>query len=249
MIVDPLELECRNHFDTLLVGEMKIVNDLIEVFQDFLNKTNGSIKDTDHPQWSVMLGSGSNLQLALSAINSLRNGYFRTSLITSRTMAEQVVTAMYFLEFPQKEEEFRSMGYKEFNKKNGPWLEGPLKKIDAEGKIFVKDNNSSYWHDLVWNGITEELNHFSHFDADSVYGTLASFERKEQLKHFFVPGPQKLPKNLYRAVVCRILELVLCSMVVIWEAFKIQQTSNETNVIKTAVSLCNEIKKDPSVEI
>jgi len=241
-----LEAEFEQASRDALKGELFLVEGLLEAL-DRLLKDLGTV-DTNSlgtHRWVVMLFLGQNLNLLHNALNLALRGYAPEVMILIRAALERVVLSMFFIEFPEEEESYRTEGYRIFYQKHPGWIEGLLTCIDKEGCVFKVDSTPNYWTKSIYTYLMEEANKFSHPSEGYVYGAMAKqiWSSGGGVRPL-VMGPQRLDQYTTKLLVMKIVQSLLWSLLVLQKGLELGLLIREIELIGKSVKFVKETQAE-----
>lgn len=205
---------------------------LFDVLNGYLDKVNGKIKTDQYPEHTVLNFSAQNLQLINNAYILFTQGYFRSPAALLRTVSEHLILSMYFVEYPDKEAEYRSIHHSDFFNKNA--IEKMLSKIDREGKVFriASFKKYNFWNKTIYKNLFEELCYFVHPNVNIINNLM--FDEVDGKYH---KGPRLQDHDLLCVLLRKIFECLVYSILILDKTFKPEQTSQEIEVIKKSTEM------------
>lgn len=232
---DDIEIENANKLNELLPIELGNFLLLLDVLNSYLNKVNGTIRNDQYPQHTILNFSAQNLQLVNNAYILFTQGYLRSPAILLRAVSEQLILSMFFLEYPEKENEYRTTPYMDFFKENR--IEKMLSQIDREGKIFKKDNFAeyNYWNRAIYRNFFEQLSNFVHSNPDVIDNLMY-----DETAGKYHKGPKIQNIDILKYFMRMLYESILFTILILDKAFEPKQEKKEMEIIKKATQIIKE---------
>lgn len=219
--------------------EVELFNKLLETYASFLDATSGKVKDNEYPDWTILILLSQTLPLMDNGLNLLSKGYLRSSEITIRVASEAIILSTYFKEFPEAEEEYRTMHYTDFFHKHD--IDKMLKKVERDGKFFITDKKKAKelrWNKRVFLNLFKESSRFLHNNPEVIY-KLSSNTSDTSL----IMGPQLYSNDVLSMGLRRLFNTLITSLVILGKSLNIVPNNNEIEIIKESSRLINELNK------
>lgn len=205
---------------------------VVEACMDAITK----VKIGQHPEHEVLLLLGQNLTLLSSSAHLVHRGYAREPMILLRSVAEQLILAIYFREFPETEEEYRTKNYRNFFRDHK--IEKMMKRVQKEGKRFKKvgQDDKNYLHQRLFKELYEEASYFSHSNPGIINGVMFDEDTEKYTK-----GP-KLHKGPFLAGLIRAhFSAAISTVVALGVCFNLELDDGEKKIIDAAAKRANEL--------
>lgn len=222
-------------FTSKFVSEIKLFDLLLEVYSSFLEATSGKIKDNEYPNWTIMLLLSQTLPLMDNAFYLLRRGYLRSSEIMIRVVAEAVILAIYFREFPETEVVYRTTNYRDFFHNHK--IDDMLKRAEKEGKVFITDKQKAKqvkWNTIVFLNLFKESSRFLHNNPELIYDITQNSLKQTNEGHELIMGPQLYSDSVLRMGIRRVFNTLLFSLVVLGVSLSIAPDDRERMIMNEA---------------
>lgn len=159
-----------------------------------------------------------------------------------RVVSEAIILSAYFKEFPQTEEEYRKLDYREFFHKNK--IEDMLRKVEKEGCIFIRDKDEAQklrWHQIVFSNLFKESSRFLHNNPNVLYDLTKDNSQAEPVK--LILGPQLYSKEILGMGLRRLFNTTLFSLVTLGVALNIAPDDKERDIMDKANKISNDLNK------
>lgn len=207
----------------------------LDYFRNYLFSIKGTIID-DNLKSTIHLFMGSNFDLLFQAYCLLKRGYFRPPLILLRPVYESIILCMYFCEFPEKEEEYRNCKSKMAWYRKQNMNDGIIRKLENEGTIFNKAEQSGFFEKLIGNSL-KEINKFVHHNHEYIFNSIYSVDRNS-----FILGPKEIDEYLRNGLIICILESAIFSMMVLEKSLKSHE-KEFIEKVKGIIAFVQELRK------
>lgn len=223
------EAEIQKEFLSKFDKEVDLFNKLLEVYESFLDATTGQLKDTDSPNWTILLLLSQTLPLMNNAIELLSKGYLRSSEILVRIAGEAIILSIIFKEYPKIEKEYKKLNHNVFFRKYR--IKNKLSDIQKKGKYFSPKGRKDNIYEIIYTNLYSEANRFLHQDIDAIYGVMKSYQTDKEDKHIFVKGPQLFKDETLSMAIRRLFNTLLFSLVVLGISLSIWPDENERKIM------------------
>ena len=243
-IFEDIESEISKTFTQKFSSQKDIAVNLLGVYESFLKATSGKVKDNDYPRWTVLILLSQTLPLMTNALDLLARGYLRSSEILIRVASEGMILAAYFTEFPEAEQEFRALNYRDFFHKHK--IDDMLKRVEKEGKILLSNKKRAKqvkWHKVVFNSLYQESSRFLHHNLDLIYNIALDQLGADKDKGNLILGPQLYTDNVLSMGLRRILNATLFSLVVLGVSLKIIPDDDEKGEMERSQKVIEDLNK------
>ena len=246
------ENKASEYFNNLIQEkDLEILDQLFLFTEVALGELNHKIKNTEFPDYSIELYLGFTYNLLTTSYSLLRCGYMAAAQIIMRSALEYISLCMYFFEFPEDEKIYRN-SHKRFNlkleaKKYPRWVQGYLRRIDTEGRVF-KDIGNLNWEKLIFINLIEEASKFTHPNLDFVFTSIFLQSDLESKKDYFSLGPKGNDDYNTRNTYWRIVESSIYLHLVLKTVFKRYMVTRSSEVFTKAIHALNDAKVKSKLE-
>lgn len=238
------EKSVRDYFSAKFPEEIELFNKLLDVYASFLKATSGKIKDNDYPNWTILVLLSQTLPLMNNGLSLLASGYLRSSEIMIRVASEAMILSAYFKEFPDAEEEYRTLNYRDFFHNHK--IEEMLKRVEKEGKIFISDKEAAkkvQWNKIVFLNLFKESSRFLHNNPNLLYDLTVDNIGSSPEKGPLIMGPQLYSDDSLSMGLRRLLNALLFSLVVLGISLNIYPDKNEKTIMEESGKVIEKLNK------
>lgn len=239
------EKEILNSFTQKFGDELELFNKLLNVYTSFLEATSGKIKDNEYPNWTILILLSQTLPLVNNGVSHLAHGYLRSSEIMIRVAAEAIILSAYFKEFPDAEEKYRNVNYRDFFKEHK--IDDMLKKIEHNGKIFISNKAKAKqisWNKIVFLNLFKESSRFLHNNPDVIYDLSRDNVSSSPEKGVLIMGPQLYSEDILAMGMRRLFNTLLFSLVVLGVSLKIIPNAAEKTIMEESSKVIEKLNRD-----
>ncbi len=229
-IFEDAEKLCKENFSNKFKEEISLFDQLLNVYEAFIKATSNKIKDNDYPNWTILMLLSQTLPLMNNGIQLLASGYLRSSEIMIRVTAEAIILSLYFKEFPNTEENYRTVNYRDFFHNHS--IDKMLKKVEKEGKIFIKNKEKARqlkWNKIVFINLFKESSKFLHNNPDLIYYLTLNSNNLE--KGDLIMGPQIYRDEILSMGLRRLFNTLLFSLITLGVSLNIAPNDNEKKIM------------------
>ncbi len=242
-VFEPEEQAIRAEFIKRFENEVNTFNDLLKVYEAFLDVTAGKVKDTDYPKWTILLLMSQTLPLMNNAFQLLTTGYLRSSEIIVRICGEAAILSAYFKEFPEAEEDYRKLHYSDFFHKHR--MEKMLKEVEKSAKYFFsKKLGKNHLHKVMFTNLYTEASRFVHNDLGVIEQLMTNHQMDKEDKHYFVKGPQLYPNDVLGMGLRRLFNTLIVSVVILGVSLDIAPDADERSIIDKSTEITNNLNSN-----
>lgn len=235
------EKNITDAFEKKFGKEIEVYNNLLSVYSAFIQATSGKVKDTDLPNWTILILLSQTLSLMENAIKLLASGYLRSPEIMIRVAGEAAILSVYFKEFPETEREYEKLDYREFFRIHK--IDKMLKRVEREGKIFIHSeaNKKIKWHKIMFTNLFKESSRFLHNNPNVIYDLTVDQLNSDKDRHRLIMGPQLYPDEALSMALRRLFNTLLFSLVVLGVSLNIMPDDNERKIMDESSKIIEEL--------
>lgn len=233
-IFEQEEESIRRQLESSFRGELELFNKLLKVYERHLDATSSKVRDTDFPNWTILILLAQTLPLMNNAVELLVKGYLRSSETLIRVCAEAIILSIYFKEFPETEREFLSMNYHDFFHKHK--IGEMLKRVASSGKFFKPRNAEKIkaYQSLVFEDLYKEASRFLHTNIGVIYD-LSKNHQPGRDEVELIKGPQIYSREINRVALRRLYNAVLFSLLALTISLNLTPDDEEFKIIRESI--------------
>lgn len=238
------ESQINTFFENKFDSEIKVFNELLNVYASFLEAVSGKVKNTDFPNWTIEMLLSQSLPLMGNALKLLATGYLRSSEILVRVAGEAIILSIFFKEFPETEREYRTTDHWIFFRRHR--IREMLEKVESVGTIFIRSepNKKIHWNKIVFTNLYQESSRFLHNNADVIYDLMKlPNSENDNGKDFLTIGPNLYSDNILSTEFRRLFNTLLFSLVVLGVSLNIMPDAEEKQIMDKSSEIIEALGK------